>query len=361
MINRILYKNQSLTKLIFAFIFSRLFSCSLIFLLLPLYDSRFFTFKDLTFYKEVDSGFFSPNFLFAYLVKFIRYDQSNIHDLSFLLIFFIISLIIFIPWIYLAERFLSKRGSFLYAITLGLHPYLALYSLKFDSTSFAILPVAFFTIEKLLKIKKLKYISLLISTLSTFFRSQVLIIAWLQLILFNSKKVFKISKSNLFIFIITIFLIICSIIQFNYGADILTQNFGCYSTEAIGNFFLKRGFGRYISNILSFLITPIVHVILLLGAREAIAANCINLPREVASIWQINIFSTLFFLFFNLYAVINFIKYIFKKRPFRLQLLIPFSILLPNLYGAAHMRYSICIVPYILLFIFKQQNNNNQQ
>ena len=152
MINRFLYNNQSLTKLISTFVFSRLFSCALIFLLLPLYDSRFFTFKDLTFYKEVDSGFFSPNFLFAYLVKFIRYDQSNIHNLSFLIIFFIISIIFFIPWIYLAERFLTKRGSFLYVIAIGLHPYLALYSLKFDSTTFAILPVAFFAIEKILNI-----------------------------------------------------------------------------------------------------------------------------------------------------------------------------------------------------------------
>ena len=90
MINRVLNKNKSLVYLIFTFIISRLFSCLLIFILLPFYDSRFFTFKDLTFDQEVDSGIFSPNFLFAYLVKFTGYDQSNIHDLRFIVIFFLI-------------------------------------------------------------------------------------------------------------------------------------------------------------------------------------------------------------------------------------------------------------------------------
>jgi len=359
MINRVLNKNKSLVNLIFTFIISRLFSCLLIFILLPFYDSRFFTFKDLTFYQEVDSGIFSPNFLFAYLVKFTGYDQSNIHDLRFIFVFFLISIILFLPWIFLANKTLTKRGSFLYTIILGLHPYLALYSLKFDSTSFAILPVAFFAIEKLLKIKKLKYISLLISSLSSFFRSQVLTFSWLQLIFFNPKKIFKLSKINFFVFIITILLVLCSVIQFNYGTDIITQNFGCYSAEAIGKYLFANGLDRQFSNILSILITPFIHILLLLGAREAIAANCLNLSKEIASLWQLNILSTLCFLSFNFYALIKLFNYVFKIKPFRLNLLIPFSILLPNLYGAAHMRYFICLVPYIMLFIFKKEIKNN--
>ena len=121
----------------------------LYFLYLPLYDPRFFTFKDLEFYKEVSAGIFTPNFLYAYLIKFIGYNSSNIHSYSSLIISFIISIIIFSPWIFLSRKILKNNLAILYSILLGLHPYLSLYSLKFDSTTFAVLPVAFFCFTKI--------------------------------------------------------------------------------------------------------------------------------------------------------------------------------------------------------------------
>ena len=101
MIDKIFKFKKSFLFQLSVFIFARFISCTLIFLYLPLYDPRFFTFKDLEFYKEVSSGIFTPNFLYAYLIKFIGYNSSNIHSYSSLIISFIISIIIFSPWIFI--------------------------------------------------------------------------------------------------------------------------------------------------------------------------------------------------------------------------------------------------------------------
>ena len=63
-------------------------------------------------------------------------------------------------------------------------------------------------------------------------------------------------------FLILILLVFCSLIQFGYGADILTQNFGCYTLPNIKNFFLEKGFFEPISIFLAYLFTPIIHLIL---------------------------------------------------------------------------------------------------
>lgn len=352
----IINKKESLINKCILFVASRLLSCLVIYLFLPFYDQRFFTFKDLDFYQG-SSDFFTPNFLFAYLVKVIGYDANTIHSWNYFVLCILISIIIFLPWIFLSHKILNNRNSYIYSIILGLHPYLALYSFKFDSTNFAVLPIALIALEKLLPSIKLKYLSLLTSTLSSFFRSQVLVLAWIQLIFFYSNNFFKFSKRNIFLFIIFLLLVFCSITQFNYGADILTQNFGCYSLINIKSFFIDKGFNESISSYISVLVTPIIHVFLLLGAREAISAYCLYLPSEIASNYGLNILSSFLFLSFHLYALIRLIMLsIFNKKEKELGLLIPLIILLPNLYGSAHMRYIICLIPYITIFIFNIKN-----
>ena len=97
---------------------------------------------------------------------------------------FLFSLILFIPWVFLGSKILNKKSSFLYSIFIGLHPYLALYSLKIDSTSFTIVPVAFFVINQFFPKYKLKMITLWTSIISSFFRSQTIILAWIQALYF---------------------------------------------------------------------------------------------------------------------------------------------------------------------------------
>ena len=354
-----LHKQINIKYLIITFFVSRVVSTSLIYILLPLYDQRFFTFKDLEFYKENNLGILSPNFLFSYLIKLTNYDSSNIHNFAYVAICFIVSFLFFLPWIFLVKRIMSFKNAFLYTLILGMHPYLSLYSLKLDSTTFAVLPVGLFAIQKFLDSNKFKFIGLSISTLSTFFRSQIIILAWSQFILyFNSLKSYKISRSNLFYFFILLILVGISIIQFNYGADIVTQNFGCYSFIKVKEFLINKGVFNPISHILSLVFTPIIHFFLLLGAREAIAAFCINLPKQIASISELNILSTLTFLTFHFYAFIKMFIWVTRQRNVdKLEFFIPFAMLLPNLYGAAHMRYLICLIPYLIIFIFRLETN----
>ena len=153
--NLSLSKDKNLFLLIISFISARLISSLLVVIFLPLYDQRFFTFKDLDFYNQVSSGLFTPNFLFSYLVKFTQYGSETIHSWTSIFICFLISVILYLPWIFLSRNILSKNSAYIYAILVGLHPYLALYSLKFDSTSFAILPVAFYAIEKFLIVREI--------------------------------------------------------------------------------------------------------------------------------------------------------------------------------------------------------------
>lgn len=354
MIRKLFYQNKSFKFLIFTFISARLFCCMLIFLFLPLYDPRFFTFKDLEFYKEVPSGIFTPNFLFAYLIKFIGYDSSNIHSYNFLIFSFLISIIIFLPWIFLSKKILKNNSSFLYTLLLGCHPYLALYSLKFDSTSFVVLPVAFFVIEKFLPIYRLNLLPIVTSTLSSFFRSQILLLAWIQIFfIFLKRKILVFNKKSFYIFIILILLSFCSFIQFNYGADILTQNFGCYTFPNIKNYFLEKGLIDFLSSFISFILTPIIHLFLLIGAREAISIYCISLPTEIAQYPYLNIFSTICFFLLHGYSLFRMLDWILaNKKNNAFKLLIPFVLIIPNLYGMAHMRYFIPFIPYVIIFLF---------
>ena len=354
MINKISKFKESLLFQLSIFIFARFISCTFIFLYLPLYDPRFFTFKDLEFYKEVSSGIFTPNFLYAYLIKFLGYNSSNIHSYSSLIISFIISIIVFSPWIFLSRKILKNNSAILYSIILGLHPYLSLYSLKFDSTTFAVLPVAFFAIQRFLPADKFNTIPLFTTTISSFFRSQILLLAWVQLFqsIFNENYGYF-KKIEFKQFLILFLLVFCSLIQFGYGADILTQNFGCYTLPNIKNFFLEKGFFEPISIFLAYLFTPIIHLILLLSARESIAIYCINLPKQLASYWQLNIISTISFLSFHAFCLFKMIKWIFFNNKYKdYFLLIPFILILPNLYGMSHMRYFICFIPYVMLFLF---------
>ena len=361
MIDKIFKFKKSFLFQLWVFIFARFISCTLIFIYLPLYDPRFFTFKDLEFYKEVSAGIFTPNFLYAYLIKFIGYNSSNIHSYNSLIISFIISIIIFSPWIFISRKILKNNLAILYSIFLGLHPYLSLYSLKFDSTTFAVLPVAFFALQRFLPSKKFNVISLFTTTISSFFRSQILLLAWAQLfqISINKNSGF-LRKIKFKQFLILILLVFCSLIQFGYGADILTQNFGCYTLPNIKNFFLEKGFFEPISIFLAYLFTPIIHLILLLSARESIAIYCINLPKELASYWQLNIISTISFLSFHAFCLFKMFKWIFFNNKYKdYFLLIPFILILPNLYGMSHMRYFICFIPYVMLFLFDIKNLRN--
>tara|TARA_A100001388_G_C28766206_1_gene500861 strand:+ start:1688 stop:2779 length:1092 start_codon:yes stop_codon:yes gene_type:complete len=355
-------KKRYFLNLLFTFFIARLISCLFIFKYLSAYDSRFFVFTDLIEYNEAPKGFIlTPNFFYAFFIRLIGYNSENLLNLSSIFISFSFSFFLFIPWIFLGSRILNKKSSFIYSILIGIHPYLALYSLKIDSTSFSIVPVALFAINQFLPNIKLKIISLWISIISSFFRSQTIILAWIQALYFFPKLKFKISKINISIFFALVLLVLCSLSQYDYGSNIVTENFGCYSFLNIKNFFISLNINKQLSNLFSVILTPIVHVFLLFGAREAIGVYCLNLPKEIASNGFINITSTIIFFLLHFSLFIKMIVWIFKNNYKRfIGLLIPYTMLLPNLYGAAHMRYILFLIPYFMFWLFeiKQENQD---
>ena len=102
-----------------------------------------------------------------------------------------------------------------------------------------------------------------------------------------------------------------------------------------------------------------MHIFLLFGAREAIGVYCINLPKEIATNAFINIASTIVFFLFHFSLFIKMLVWIFRKNYKRfIGLLIPFILILPNLYGAAHMRYILFLIPYLMLWLFEIKEEN---
>ena len=98
-------------------------------------------------------------------------------------------------------------------------------------------------------------------------------------------------------------------------------------------------------------------MILNLGAREAIAIYCLNLPSQYSANNLINILTTTSFLILHSFLLIRLLIYIFKNFQIRkLTLLLPFSILLPTLYGTAHMRYLHPLLPFLIFVQFLPKN-----
>ena len=343
-------------KLSSIFLFFRSLSSFLVYKFLSIYDNRIFSFTDLEFYSNSDLNIFSSNFFYSFLVRIIGYNSETLLSLKFYIISFLISFITIAPFVFLCIKVLSKKNSILFILILSLHPYLSLYSLKLDSNIFATLGVSAFALWIFYTNKYTLDLSIILSVFSTLFRNALIPLLWIQFcLLFLFKRDYKkLRLLGIFtLFFITIFI---TSSQIFYGFEYISQNFGCYSFENIDKF-LKEIFSPIISKILSFILTPVVHMILNFGAREAIAVYCLNLPTQYAANNFVNFLTTISFLLFHSFLFIRLLIYIFKNFQIRkLILLFPFSILLPTLYGTAHMRYFYPLLPFLIFVQFLPQN-----
>ena len=338
------------------FLFLRSISSIVVYKFLSFYDTRIFSFTDLKFYNESNINIFSPNFFFSIFVRSIGYNSENLLSANFIFISFVISFLTITPFIFLCIKILSKRNSIIFIIILSLHPYLALYSLKLDSNIFATLGVSSYALWILYSNKITFNFSIILNVFSTIFRNALIPFLWIQfLLIFFFKRDLTRFKFLLIgsLFLITIFI---TSSQIFYGLEYISQNYGCYSYHNIDKFF-QEILSPNLSKILSLIFTPIVHMILNLGAREAIAIYCLNLPSEYAANNLINLLVTSSFLIFHSFLLIRFLIYIFKDFQIRkLTLLFPFSILLPTFYGTAHMRYLYPLLPFLIFIQFLPKN-----
>ena len=338
------------------FLFIRSLSSLMVYKFLSIYDNRIFSFTDLEVYNKSDLNIFSSNFLYSFFVRIIGYNSETLFSLKFIFISFIISFITISPFIFLCIKVLSKKNSIFFIVLLSIHPYLALYSLKLDSNLFATLGVSVYALWIFYSNKFTFNLSIILNVFCTLFRNALIPLLWIQFFLiFLFKRDFtKIKLLGIFsLFLLTLFF---TSSQIFYGVEYLSQNFGCYSYENIDKFF-QEFINPNLSKALSLIFTPLVHLILNLGAREAIAIYCLNLPFEYASNNFINLLTTFSFLLFHSFLLIRLLIYISKDFDIRkLTLLFPFAILLPTLYGTAHMRYIYPLLPFLIFVQFLPKN-----
>ena len=95
-------------NLFLSFFIAKVISCLFIIKFLSIYDSRLFVFTDLIEYNEAPKGFIlTPNFLYAFFIRLIGYDTENLLNPSSIFVSFLFSLILFIPWLFLANKILT--------------------------------------------------------------------------------------------------------------------------------------------------------------------------------------------------------------------------------------------------------------
>lgn len=346
-----------ITKRFLIFLSVRLFFSISIFYIYPIYSSKSFDFPDLNVYLgsigESVPFYKMPNPLFSGFARLINYSPELIIKPNFIILSLIFNISSSSIYIYIATKILSYKNSIYYAILLGAHPYLAFYSLKIDTSLFTLFPISLILISVFFK--KWINLKLLFISISSLFRNSILPLGWI--LSFKELKNFKNPLPSLGLVILSI----SSIINLEYAYNYLTQNYGCYSFLNISNWLRNLNLGNNFSDFLSVLITPITHLALNLSAREAISYYCLNIPSDSAGVLWIHYASTLFFLIFHSLLIYKLIRFVFINSKFDknfLELLLPLTILLPTLYGSAHMRNLIPLIPMLILFLFKIETSS---
>jgi len=135
-------------------------------------------------------------------------------------------------------------------------------------------------------------------------------------------------------------------------------NYGCYSLDRVSGWLTQQGWPGTAASAGGLLLTPVIHLLLDLGAREAVANHCLLLPASMAKQAWLHLGGTAFFVLLNgwlLWKLAVFVARQRKDKPAVVQLFFPLAIVLSTFYGAAHMRYLIPIIPLLLLMAFEVQ------
>ena len=322
--------------------------------LLPLHDSRPLsaTFSDLALYNGSADGSLPlwsiPNPLYAVLVRWLGYEHSQLQDWRFVGLSLGLNLAFSAVFVGVACRVLRPRQALLYAALLGGHPYLALYSLKLDTSLFALLPVGLLSAAALTPLRRSW--ALLATALSSLLRNGLLPMGWLQMLW--SRRQWRSLAGAVGIAVLAV----STALQLGYGASYVGQNYGCYSLARMSEWLGAQGWPAWAATALGLVLTPVIHLLLDLGAREAVANHCLLLPVSIAQQPWLHLGATLGFAVLHswlLWRLVAFVRRLAPSHPSTVQLLFPLAMLLPTLYGAAHMRYLIPIIPVLLLFGFK--------
>lgn len=323
-------------------------------LLLPLHDGRPFGagFSDLALYNGTGGITLPlwglPNPLYAALVRGLGYSHDQLHDWRFISLSLLLNIGFSAVFVMVSCRVHLPHQSLVYAAALGAHPYLSLYSIKLDTSLFALLPVGLLVADSLKP--PAPGGSLIISAICTLLRNALIPMVLLQA-LWNRQQ----WRTAAGVVGLTV-LAGSTALQLSYGASYVVQNYGCYSLDRVSQWLVVQGWPAAAASFMGIMLTPIIHVLLDLGAREAVANHCLLLPASIAKQMWLHLGGTTFFVLLHgwlLWRLVVFVGGSRSSRPALVQLLFPLAMLMPTLYGAAHMRYLIPMIPLLLLMLFR--------
>jgi len=149
-----------------------------------------------------------------------------------------------------------------------------------------------------------------------------------------------------------------SALQLGYGASYVGQNYGCYLLDRVSGWLAQQSWPEPAASAGGLMLTPVIHLLLDLGAREAVANHCILLPASMAKQAWLHLGGTAVFVILNGWLLSRLLVFVACQRREQsgvLQLLFPLAMLLPTCFGAAHMRYLVPMIPLLLLMAFVVQ------
>ena len=155
-----------------------------------------------------------------------------------------------------------------------------------------------------------------------------------------------------------------TVLQMRHGASYVQEDYGCYGMGKISGWLSQQGWPEEFAAAVALLVTPFIHLMLDLGAREAIANHCLILPGSMAQQPLIHLGGTAFFTALHgwlLWRLGRFVATRSKSSPEVIKLTFPLCMLVPTLYGAAHIRYLIPIIPVSLLVCFHVYSQRNKR
>jgi hypothetical protein len=291
------------------------------------------------FLKYAKGDIIAPNFLFGYLINFM--DAINISDprLIFISILFSVSIDIFALNLFSKHFKISKMTLVIYFI-FSLHPYFAIYSLRFDTLDFASLSCIIFLylLDNCHHRAKVFTLLFLLLCLSAFRISSLIFLFSAVVASFGLIKKYKITLYEK-IYLICILICVCFIFHQNgilYISNIIDAP-NRYALTLNNN---QTFFGTF-GVIFDAIIFSFTKIIALFGGREALYTEGLDhVYSSTFGISQLIIFPFLAIL--HIFCLIQFVKYAAIKKQ-TIPVILTFIILLLALMTVGHMRY---ILPY---------------
>lgn len=330
-------------RLLLSYVALKACACFIIYVICEyFYQTQVFALPDYASYTQCDAG--SPNGFFSLLICALSIDTPG--DAQAIMLAFALYLVRDIAFLLLARPFVSMRGWMLLALLMAIHPYMALYSIRFTSTMFPAL--TFMLLFWILSRRHVLGIwSRLAMILCTGLRNAIAPVT----LAFEAVEAWRARKQGpraiaLSLASLAAMIFVLQLPDAPYAESFITASPASYPMGFLNILkWFDTGFVLF-DWVLAILTTIVSHLILLLGFREGAFTHFpeIFLPFDIRTISQIVIFSGLTIVH-GLGLYVFFSRFIRQDWRYALLLLYIF----PWFLIVSHMRYLLPMMPFAML------------